>query len=342
MDNVTGTRNTGWQEAFGGPFGDSLPFQVETTAGAFPFQMDMVAENMPFSEEDFYAAEEVEYPAMQEDTVQTISKTEEAVIADLNENVTKKPETDVKKDLSETIEEAPEEETEVGTDAVKAEAVETAEARRRAEHEAAEAKRKAEWETRQQEKKEREQKELECLATMSDEEAMSASMKRVSKDMEKLTRRNMKECVSEHIQTLCLDDPAFARLALHPKKSMIHCFHYINRKAREFVEQEMKDNDIKPENGVYGSDVPDDLCYQWAEEYFRDPDAKEDQPEQEEKFVPKPYVGKSASKQKAKKTVEKNKSAKKPENKKAVAEAPKETTEQLSLDAFLMPETAAS
>ncbi len=69
-------------------------------------------------------------------------------------------------------------------------------------------------------------------------------------------------------------------------------------------------NDIKPENGVYGSDVPDDLCYQWAEEYFRDPDAEEDR-EKEEKFVPKPYVGKSGSRAKAKKTAEKKPAAKK-------------------------------
>ena len=32
---------------------------------------------------------------------------------------------------------------------------------------------------------------------------------------------HMKECVSEYIQTLCLDDPAFARLTMHPKKTMI-------------------------------------------------------------------------------------------------------------------------
>ena len=56
----------------------------------------------------------------------------------------------------------------------------------------------------------------------------------------------MKECISEHIQTLCLEDPAFARKALHPRKTMIHCIWYINRKAKEFVEQEMKDNGFKP------------------------------------------------------------------------------------------------
>ena len=129
----------------------------------------------------------------------------------------------------------------------------------------------------------------------------------------------MKECVSEYIQTLCLEDPDFSRLTMHPRKTMIHCFFYINRKAREFVEQEMKDNDIKPENGVYGSDVPDDLCYQWAEEYFRDPDAKEDQ-EKEEKFVPRAYNGKADVKSKStktagKKTAGKEKNGKKEEKK---------------------------
>lgn len=196
---------------------------------------------------------------------------------------------------------------------------EEAEDKKRAEHEAAEARRKAEWEARQQAKKDAEQAQLARLSSLSDEEVTAQAMKRVGADTERLTRRNMKECVSEYIQTLCLEDPDFSRLTMHPRKTMIHCFFYINRKAREFVEQEMKDNDIKPENGVYGSDVPDDLCYQWAEEYFRDPDAKEDQ-EKEEKFVPRAYNGKSNVKSKStktagKKTAGKEKNGKKEEKK---------------------------
>ena len=196
---------------------------------------------------------------------------------------------------------------------------EEAEDKKREEHEAAEARRKAEWEARQQAKKEAEQAQLARLSSLSDEEVTAQAMKRVGADTERLTRRNMKECVSEYIQTLCLEDPDFSRLTMHPRKTMIHCFFYINRKAREFVEQEMKDNDIKPENGVYGSDVPDDLCYQWAEEYFRDPDAKEDQ-EKEEKFVPRAYNGKSNVKSKStktagKKTAGKEKNGKKEEKK---------------------------
>lgn len=214
---------------------------------------------------------------------------------------------------------------------------ENEEAKRKA-HEEVEAKRKAEWEARQARKKADEEKKLAELAAMSDEEVTMAAMNKVGADAEKLTRRNMKECVTEHIQTLCLSDPAFARLAQHPRKSMIHCFWYINRKAREFVEQEMKDNDIKPEdvNGVYGSDVPDDLCYQWAEDYFRDPDTKEDQQE-EEKFEPKPYYGKTASKSSGKKAkkAEPKKAEKKPEPPKAPA------SDQITLGDLGMLEAAS-
>ena len=67
------------------------------------------------------------------------------------------------------------------------------EAKRKA-HKEAEAKRKAEFEARQAEKKAAEQEQLAKLEAMSVEELLTASMKRVSADTEKLTRRNMKEC----------------------------------------------------------------------------------------------------------------------------------------------------
>lgn len=170
------------------------------------------------------------------------------------------------------------------------------EAKRKA-HEEAEAKRKAEWDAKQAAKKQAREEALRAIKDMSDAEVASASTERVRKDVERLTRRNMKECVSEHLQNLCRKDPVFAQQILLPHKSMVHCFQYINRKAKDYIQQEMKDNDIQPENGVYGGDVPDDLCYQWAEDYFNDPDAEEDK-EKEEEFIPRPYVGSSASKSK--------------------------------------------
>ena len=189
-------------------------------------------------------------------------------------------------------------------------------------HEEAEAKRRAEWEAKQFAKKQEREAALEKIKSMSDADIVSASTERVRVDTEKLTRRNMKECVSEHIQNLCRKDPAFARQTMNPNKSMIHCFHYINRMAKDYLQQEMKDNDIRPENGVYGGDVPDDLVYQWSIDYFNDPDAQEDHVE-EEKFTPRPYVnaaskakGTTKSKKAAKKKTAKKETEKKQEPKK--------------------------
>ena len=204
-------------------------------------------------------------------------------------------------------------------------------------HEEAEAKRKAEWEARQAAKKAEEQKKIDELTAMSDDEVLAASMQRVSADTEKLTRRNMKECVAEYIQTMCIEDPAFARKTMHPRKTMIRCFQYISRKAWEYIQDELKANGIRPGPGQqgYGSDIPDDLCFQWAVDYFNDPDAKEDH-EDEEEFVPKPYIGGSTSKSKGSKTAKGKTGDKKADtSKKAAAKEPSkkpaEDDSQLSL-----------
>lgn len=171
------------------------------------------------------------------------------------------------------------------------------EAQRRAEHEAAEAQRKAEFDAKQAEKKRAFAEQLAKLDAMSDEEALNAAIQRTATDTEKLTRRNMKELVTEYIQTKCCEDPAFARLVMHPQKNMVRCFQYITRKAYEYIQDEIKANGIKLGTGAqgYGSDIPDDLCYHWSEEYFRTPNVKEDE-DKEEKFTPKPYKGSTASK----------------------------------------------
>ena len=190
-------------------------------------------------------------------------------------------------------------------------------------HEEQEAKRKAEWEARKAAKEEAELMAWETAVAVSDDELASASLKRVGADSERVTRRNMKVCVTEHIQTKCLEDMDFARLVMHPRKNMINCFQYITRQARAYAEQEMKDNSEKPVNGIYDTDVPDGLCYQWAENYFNDLDAEEDQ-DKDEKFVPKPYTG-----PKPRKTPQK-KSEKKPRPSEKKADPPTDSG-QISL-----------
>ena len=199
-----------------------------------------------------------------------------------------------------------------------------AETERRRRHEEAEAKRKAEWERQQEEKRAAETAAIAKIEQMSETELVKASMERMKKETERLTRRNLKECVSEYVQTLCLSDPAFARMVMHPRKSMAHCLQFINRKAREYLLAEMKDNGMEPQpNGIYGGGVaggnrfdsghvPEDTCYDWAEEYFRDANAEEDEIK-EEPFVPKPYPGapvKSKRQPKKEKTKAETKTAK--------------------------------
>lgn len=96
--------------------------------------------------------------------------------------------------------------------------------------------------------------------------------------------------------------------------------------AKEYIRQEMEDNDIKPDAGGYGSDVPDDLCYQWAEDYFNDMDAQEDHVE-EEKFTPRPYVSAAS---KPKKTSKKTAAKKEPKK-----QEPKNAYEQMSFTEVL-------
>ena len=208
------------------------------------------------------------------------------------------------------------------------------EAAKRKAHEEAEAKRKAEWEAKFAERRAKEKAERERIAALSDDAVMEESSARVSKGFEQLTRRNMKDMVSEYVQTMCFSDPTFARNVMNPLKSMINCVKYINNKAREYIRKDMEDNDMKPENGMYGGDVPDDVVYQWAVDYFNDPNAKEDERE-EEKFKPKPYIGKNTSSAKSKKDKEKAKkeAEKKGAEKKAAEEKAKKKADdgQLSL-----------
>lgn len=191
-------------------------------------------------------------------------------------------------------------------------------------YEAAEAKRKAEWDAKQAEKKAARQAALDRIGKMNRNELLKASVERVAADTERLTRRNMKEAVAEHVQAKCREDASFAMLVMAPEKSMIRCFRYISRQAQKYAEQEMKDNGIE-RTGVYGLDVPDGLCFQWAEDYFRDENAEEDHKD-DEKFVPKPYVSTNRKAAKSK-TDKKPSPAAKPK-----AEKPKDPgMEQLTL-----------
>ena len=108
-------------------------------------------------------------------------------------------------------------------------------------------------------------------ATCQDDVA-AASVQRIREEIERITRRNMKDCVAAHLAQLCAGDPALARNVLSPQKSLAKCFRYISRKAREYAEQERADSNVM-DAGIYGYGVPDSTVYQWAVDYFNDPNA---------------------------------------------------------------------
>ena len=190
---------------------------------------------------------------------------------------------------------------------------EISDAEKRRAHEESEAQRRTQWEAEKKKRDDEVQFAWEEAVCVSDEELQKNSVKRLGDMTERLTRRNMKICVTENIQTLCYEDLGFARLAMHPRKSMINCFKYINRKALEYLKQEMQDNGEKTTGvSAISGDVPDELCYQWAEEYFRDLNAPEDKTDADKDFVPNPYNG-SSGKSKKKETKKK-------------ADTPKKTT----------------
>ncbi len=189
-------------------------------------------------------------------------------------------------------------------------ATESEDAKRQA-HEQAEAKRKAEWEAKKKAREEKIQVEWEKAVAVDDDALIASSVKRLGDATERLTRRNMKLCVTEFVQTKCYEDVAFAKQVMHPRKNMRNCFRYISQKAKEYLEEEMKLNDEENEDHYIGGDVPDELCYEWAVEYFYDMNVDVDKDKNEdEKFVPRPYVPPRTSKPKKKADPAKEKPAK--------------------------------
>ena len=211
------------------------------------------------------------------------------------------------------------------------------EAKRQA-HEDAEAKRRAQWEAEKKAREEAIQFAWEEAVCVSDQELMANSVKRLGDMTERLTRRNMKICVTESIQTLCYEDLGFARLVMHPRKSMINCFKYINRKALEYLKQEMKDNGEKTTGvSAIGGDVPDELCYQWAEEYFRDLNVPEDKTDADKEFTPNSYSPSAAKS----KTKEPKKKAEPPKKEKPAPKPPVIEPEEDEGQQSLFEEVAA-
>lgn len=166
---------------------------------------------------------------------------------------------------------------------------EQTEAEKKKAFEEEEAKRKADFDAKKAKRDEEIQVEWEINTMMTTEDLIEAAKSNIKTTVERITQRNMKESVAAYIIELSKNSEKLSRNILHPKKSITNCFKYINRKARAYLEEQMKLTGEKPDkNGVIGIDIPDNLCYRWAEEYYSSTDIDEDYAE-DEKFVPRSY-----------------------------------------------------
>lgn len=166
---------------------------------------------------------------------------------------------------------------------------EQTEAEKKAVFDAEEAKRKAEFDAKKAKKDEEIQIEWELNTMLAPDELLAAAKENIATGVERITRRNMKESVAAYIIKLSQESEDLSRNILHPKKSIVNCYRYINRKALGYAEEQMKLTGETPDkNGVFGIDIPDDICYMWAKEYYSSTDIPEDY-EDEEKFEPRTY-----------------------------------------------------
>ena len=173
-------------------------------------------------------------------------------------------------------------------------------------------------------------KEKERVAALSPEAAAEEAAKRVKTDTDRLTGHNMRVMVGEHIERKCSDDPEFSRLVLQPGKKMERCFRFIMRKAREYAEAEMKALG-EQRMGVYGTDVPDDIVYGWAVEYFTTPVVKEDEEDKPKPPAARPQSRPRTKPAKGKASGKTPADAKNSPEKTTATEKPKQEQTQLSL-----------
>lgn len=176
------------------------------------------------------------------------------------------------------------------------------EKQRRAEHEAKEAARKAKFDERQRRKQEEKAQARQAVLAMSDTEVIAAAVKKIE-DYKKDFLKDFKGAENggileiEVVKTLmagCQCDTDFARLVMNPEKSLENCFRYMGTQAYNLQKEDIQK---RIQNGAAYAvfPFPQNLCFQWVVNYFKDLEAAEDK-EPEEKFNPHRYYPSAAKK----------------------------------------------
>jgi len=105
----------------------------------------------------------------------------------------------------------------------------------------------------------------------------------LQRQSERLTVKTMADYVLEHILSCCENDAVFAEKVSQPDKSFMDCIKYIKDWALEWLkeQQKLESSECANPTTVCG-DVPNEICYKWAVDYYNSVPAP--------KPAPKPYV----------------------------------------------------
>lgn len=84
---------------------------------------------------------------------------------------------------------------------------------------------------------------------------------------ERTSLKTMADFVKEYIIAYCDEDPGFVECVNNTEKSFMDCIGYIKKKALDWLKVQQNIELTNYAQGV-GGDVPPDICYQWAVEYY--------------------------------------------------------------------------
>lgn len=95
---------------------------------------------------------------------------------------------------------------------------------------------------------------------------VSKAKETLSSQADRFLMRTMADSIKDYLSEYCDGHPEFAEKVSDPAKNFTGCIKRINREALKWL-QEQPNTDMEGLAGVCG-DVPNDICYGWAVDYY--------------------------------------------------------------------------
>lgn len=90
----------------------------------------------------------------------------------------------------------------------------------------------------------------------------------------------MTEQVQAYLDKHASEDAVFAEKMRNPRKSIKNCIKFIAQKAQEYMEKHKEEYEM---DRGFGGDIPDEICFGWANHYYDESGLEIDMTEEERK-----------------------------------------------------------